>query len=1219
MDLIYLIVRLRSSLPPRPSIFIGYFFCDNEVPEQRSTSAFLKSCIMQLLQYKFKDKTIHHKMKSLSLQEFAYNGRNMFTSRLVEQTLSRLLRQLLATVPEDSYFLLDAVDEFEDQVSIYGILQTLTTDSACSKVKWVCTSRSRPYLPATAKIDAFSIDLEDEIHRRWVSVGVKTYIRHKVNDIFPSSIHAAFAKAEIAKRQEADRQDHTAITDFLNARAEDSFLWVSHAIRKVKQRPHNRGVLDEAELGRPDSQYSRIVKQILGTSNTASGDRSERVVNADGNSASLRMMLTVLCVVYRPLLLDELDVFLDLDSSSSLEPDAKPARQDTGRPSHRRQSAHELFDQCSWLLELRNGFVRFNHLSARDYLLDAANTDFEFDSVWGHNLLTLTSLLVLRKRSMGVETLKKPSSRVLGGIILRKQAAGALPQSTAFDDYACDFWVRHFRELEVCGKAVKDAVEDFLMSEEGETWFGSFRTKADLAAYPEFLPSSEVNDPKNSLSTLELNAQSRVEGICAALGLWTFLDEQWKVSTKAPDTERMSIFVTLAGANGHLDIVRLIFTHVEATKSLAIYGNDDALQILRFHAVHASVLNGHTNIIDFVLGQFRGDVSVPEAYASLVAYQGFAETLRYLYEVGLLTVNHHWDFETEWSNATSLLSREDEIHIGTVRRSGTLQLHYKSPLPQQDVPDPPQSKIPPDSQPRIDVVSTPETLLSTHSWVPTTPDWVLQALPVLAGVDHAVQGVVRSRNMTMYGLVDEVRAEVSSSSDSKVPLVDDHRLLMMKMCFWIGLNASVFAAWNQWLAYWCKSKSLLVQTSATILWWFSTTYSVFAVNFIAACACLYWLRSRGDKRTLAQVSATMFAFPLWSEVLFRGYRSRDVLDERGDKIRQREDSIRRNEGISALRRITKAICKDDSLILQDLIYGTERIMVGRDDHDKLYRPRPFKARLVGRFRSPLQAAVAGGHAAVVQVLFQSGLDRDSSEVQDCLRVVTEAENYNLIEVFLEAGVDPDSNFAHAELSKAHAYIDDSHQKILSASPDKVKDLLQKFEPYKAGLNHLYVMALRGNHWMVKLLLQHCSPSHSKRLWSLGLKVSFIPTLRSETPYKRPAAVVLCFELISQTFGALPPGWESYKASNGETFFANLAAIKPSTTWQDPRVPLSPEDAVESLYGDRGKPPEYVLRTDMDDYIENEYPITGADEEDDDDEYDEQDSGGASSSSVHSES
>ncbi|KIW12932.1 hypothetical protein PV08_08119 [Exophiala spinifera] len=1075
MDLVYLTLRLRSLVPLDSHSFVGYFFCDSQVPEQRSTASFLKSCIKQLLRHEFQDQTIHHTMKGLSMHEYAYDGRTMFTSRFVEETLLRMLRKLLSKVPGNGYFLLDAVDEFEDQASIYDVLRKLTTDPACSRVKWICTSRSPPVLPTTVRIEALAIDLEDTKHKEYISAGVKTFIRYKVDALFPSAVQTALPESALSKQQARER---AATVSFLVERAEDSFLWVAHAIRKLKQRPLNQSILDDSELGRPDSQYSRILQQILGPSSFASRDKP---VQTDGDLRGfepLRLMLSILCVTYRPLTLDELDTVLDHALPT-------PSRLDSriGLKYHRRPLADDLLQQCNWLLEVRDGVVRFVHLTAKDYLMDMANTDFEFDKSRGHTSLTLASLSVLCKRSKRRMTRTAPLGGAAHGFIDEHAASNA-----GFDSYAREFWVRHFRELDTCEDETKTAVEEFLTSKEGEAWFEYLRVKTDLAAYP--LVMSPGDEFGNHPPSLLLRSQHQLEDKCATLGLWTFLHVHWKATSRFPDAQRLSTLVSLAAANGHLGVVQLIFSRAEKAQRLNQGGSNEVLHDLRTRAIYASVLNGHTDILRYTLGTAQDEFAIPLVYALLVAQRGYAETLDTLYGAKLIGVDQDRSFGTEWSDTIKVVRRAGAkkefgwVYTDVSRERGA-QLQFSFPAIQQGASEPTPNSV----------NGKPSYTLYT-SGQESAPEWVINNLTLQFGAGNIVDGVSTSRKATVFSLVDSIDAVVTPGP---------------------GLSSRLTDKWE--------------------------------------------LRA-GTKK------ARVF-----------DHERKPYLD------------------------VTEVVGWYEPAILQDLICGTQHSKWSPEDFDAIRRgvwhSIPVKVQLAGRFKSPLQVAVEAGHSEVAQVLFKAGLDRSSKNVQACFRIAIEAENYDLVETFLEAGVDPELKFLDLDLDleKAQEYLCGYHSRSRYALG---KYLLKTLEPYRAGLSVLYVAALKGHHWIVRLLLRYCTPLKSKRIWNLAVKASHLPTLKSNTPYKRNAAVILCFELISNTFGQLPPGWKSHKTA-GEPYFANLASLEQYTTWQDPRVP---EDSKETFYDGRENPPKHVLSPGVvDAYIEANYPITAADDNDsnDDDE------------------
>ncbi|XXG98997.1 hypothetical protein Hte_005330 [Hypoxylon texense] len=374
---------------------VAFFFCQATDSRLNNATAVLRGLISHLInQQQSLDSHVTKKYENAG--EALFQGinawfalRQIFESILGEPSLPQII------------VVIDALDECENDLE--RLLDLITGES---RVKWIVSSRNHLEIEgqlhsSTQHVGPLFLELCLEDNKASISAAVNRYIQHKVD--------------RLAKRKSYPDEMRDYVQTYLSSKSNDTFLWVALvcealADSKVRLR-HTQAKLKSFPAGL-GPLYRRMIDQIENST----------------DAVSCRQILGVVSIVYRPLSLQELALFV-------------------GSP----EDLEELIKLCGSFLVLQEGSVSFIHQSAKDYLLqNAKDMRNEHPTIFRKSLEAMSQYL--RRNVYDLNDWSIPPNQI------QPQA----PDPLVAVRYSCVYWVEHLAESQHGSLQDGEMVDRFL-------------------------------------------------------------------------------------------------------------------------------------------------------------------------------------------------------------------------------------------------------------------------------------------------------------------------------------------------------------------------------------------------------------------------------------------------------------------------------------------------------------------------------------------------------------------------------------------------------------------------------------------------------------------------------------------------------------------------------------------------------------------------------------
>jgi hypothetical protein len=379
---------------------LTFFLCQGTDNRLRSATVVLRGLIYLLL--------IHHTSLIQCLQaKYHQVDKLQFDDNNAFHALSEVFEQILNSFTgERIYLVVDALDECEEGQSLLLDLITRTSSAPSSRVKWLVSSR--PTIKASFT-NAVGVCVSLEVNAKLVSEAINIYIDYKISQI------------EVA---EADQALGNKLREHLRKKADGTFLWVALVFKQL----HGRGKYDMMKIlkdvpGDLTSLYDKTMSQILGLQYS--------------DPELCRLVLSTTTLADRPLHWLELSTLAGLQDEIAHFADAE-----------------RIINLCGLFLIIREDYIYFIHQSAKDYLIEAANTRiFPNKESHAHSEIFSRSLQALSR------TLRR-------GDIYGLRNPGYLNNDFKTSDkdlltplqYSCTYWVHHFNKVDKKSPQYQNAI-----------------------------------------------------------------------------------------------------------------------------------------------------------------------------------------------------------------------------------------------------------------------------------------------------------------------------------------------------------------------------------------------------------------------------------------------------------------------------------------------------------------------------------------------------------------------------------------------------------------------------------------------------------------------------------------------------------------------------------------------------------------------------------------
>ncbi|KFA81583.1 hypothetical protein S40288_09617 [Stachybotrys chartarum IBT 40288] len=393
-----LLCGIIDELKEEPDICLSYFFCEATHTRLSNATAVLRGLIWLLVIQK--PSLISH-----IREKYDYAGKKAFEDGNAWEALSKIFASITNDPSLDGTIL--AIDALDECKTNRGRLLSFLMKP--SRVKWVVTGRNWQDIETSLVSTEEKVWLQLELNQDSISKAVQTYIDYKVDGL--------------ARLKTYDKSTKDILRAYLSDNADGTFLWVALVCQElasdqIARKRHTLSKLKEFPSGL-DPLYMRMMEHISGSM----------------DATLCKQILAIASVVYRPITLEELKVFVN--SMDQDECDDLP----------------QIIKACGSFLTLREGVLSFVHQSAKDFLLEKASDQILPSGVTHeHQALFSKSLKALAK------TLERDICKLgVPGFPVDQVSPHHL-KALASVHYACVFWVDHLQKSD--SMAIKDALQD---------------------------------------------------------------------------------------------------------------------------------------------------------------------------------------------------------------------------------------------------------------------------------------------------------------------------------------------------------------------------------------------------------------------------------------------------------------------------------------------------------------------------------------------------------------------------------------------------------------------------------------------------------------------------------------------------------------------------------------------------------------------------------------
>jgi hypothetical protein len=361
---------------------LSYFFCQATDSRINNATAVLRGLIFMLVGQQ--SSLVTHIQK-----RYDHAGKAIFEDVNSWVALSEIFTDILQDPGlRKIYLVIDALDEC--QTGLEQLLD-LIVQSPSPHVKWILSSRNWP--PIAERLDVATGQLSLELNAKSVSAAVDVYIQHKVS--------------QLAKQKKYSATIQEAVLHYLSSNANGTFLWVALVCQNLRQVSllSTLATLTAFPPGL-DCLYGRMMAQI----------------NKLNDAQLCKRIIALAAVAYRPMLLVELALLLDIPENLSNDLDA----------------LREIVGLCGSFLTVQDDTVYFVHQSATDFLVKKASDHiFVSGPEEVHHTIFSKSLQVMDKTlQRDVYDLRHPGFPI-------NQVKLPRPDPLAAAKYSCIYWVEH--------------------------------------------------------------------------------------------------------------------------------------------------------------------------------------------------------------------------------------------------------------------------------------------------------------------------------------------------------------------------------------------------------------------------------------------------------------------------------------------------------------------------------------------------------------------------------------------------------------------------------------------------------------------------------------------------------------------------------------------------------------------------------------------------------
>lgn len=377
---------------------VAYFFCRADRQKTKTTKSVLRGLLWLICNQSW---GITRRLR----EEYENQSREIFKDddAMVSVALEKMLAKVLSEPSmQQATLFIDAIDEC-DSDSIRILIRAIGRLSRDHPVQWILSSRTAANYRSLLSVAAPGVSPSYvELSNHVVSSAVQAFVKHKVNEL------------STAKGYDESLRDYVYKT--LSSKASDTFLWVALVCLELGglgiEPRHVRHTLEAVPKGL-NGLYQRMLNGAL--------------ESADGSLC--REILSLVCIVSRPLTLDELRALV-------------PALGELSDTDLRGVVAN-----CGSFLSIQGSdssstILTFIHESAREYLTDEAqHTAFPHGIPHQHRLILRQALVNIKELTRNMYHLPFHGANV-------NEIEALVPDPLSKLRYSCLHWLDHADHLQ---------------------------------------------------------------------------------------------------------------------------------------------------------------------------------------------------------------------------------------------------------------------------------------------------------------------------------------------------------------------------------------------------------------------------------------------------------------------------------------------------------------------------------------------------------------------------------------------------------------------------------------------------------------------------------------------------------------------------------------------------------------------------------------------------
>ncbi|KAF2818592.1 purine and uridine phosphorylase [Ophiobolus disseminans] len=388
------------------TVTICYFFFKEQ--DQNTVRQALCALLHQL--FSQKPNLIHHAIK-----EYENNGESLINAAQSLWTILRLVMQDPETGPVIT--ILDALDECAEFDDLMRNLEAHFRTNQLSCGYWKCLLTSRPYRQIVSKFQGLLADfprihIPGEESSETISHEIHRVIEYKVN--------------QLAEKKELSDQVKNHIADQFLKIPHRTYLWVYLVFDNLESEDFKQ------TLKGVDSTISTLPRSI--------NEAYNRILSKSKEDKIVRKALSIILAAERPLTISEMNVAMNIESTSRSIDDLDLEEEPRFRS--------RLRSLCGLFVSIYHDRVYFLHQTAREFLLaDLASPSPARTELNWHQCITIRDaqhiMAVICVRFLDFFS---SDTAPLTGVT---SEASCLTNIPTFLNYSAAFWGFHFREAHV--------------------------------------------------------------------------------------------------------------------------------------------------------------------------------------------------------------------------------------------------------------------------------------------------------------------------------------------------------------------------------------------------------------------------------------------------------------------------------------------------------------------------------------------------------------------------------------------------------------------------------------------------------------------------------------------------------------------------------------------------------------------------------------------------